>query len=307
MMKTKSFLLTALIAIAAVAASAQPADIQTVLAQKLALQNKTVLDKGRRVTKTGIALSEICDLTDPVEERVFREYGAIWIGKNDAFAAFKQAINGDSIRFIARCMFENEKELALYQSNVASKSLNIGGTTIELQTAAMDALVEARREAATRGLAITPRGGSTAAKRTFEDTLRLWNSRFLPGLDHWTGRGRISARDAAAARQMSIRPQVERVLEWESKGIWFSKDLSKSILYSVAAPGASQHVFMLALDVEQYSNPQVRAILAKHGWFQTVKSDMPHFTYLGVEEKELPSLGLQSVTVGGQKFWIPRM
>lgn len=306
-MGTRLLLLTALAAFAAMAAAAQPETIQTVLAQKLALQNKTVLDNGRRVTKTGIALSEICDLNDPVEERVFREYGAIWVGNNDAFAAFKQAINGNSIRFVASCMFDNETELALYQSNVASKSLNVGGTTIELQSAAMDALVEARREAASLGLAITPRGGSTAAKRTFEDTRRLWNSRFLPGLDHWTARGRISAKDAGAARQLAIRPQVARVLEWESKGIWFSKDLSKSILYSVAAPGASQHVFMLALDVEQYANPKVRAVLAKHGWFQTVKSDMPHFTFLGVDEKDLPSLGLQSVTVGGQKFWIPRM
>jgi hypothetical protein len=64
---------------------------------------------------------------------------------------------------------------------------------------------------------------------------------------------------------------------------------------------------MLALDVEQYSNASVRKILADHGWFQTVKSDMPHFTYLGVKESELPSLGLRPVNVDGQKFWIPNV
>ncbi|HNU07534.1 MAG TPA: hypothetical protein PKO33_07170, partial [Pyrinomonadaceae bacterium] len=96
------------------------------------------------------------------------------------------------------------------------------------------------------------------------------------------------------------------VLAWEENDWFFSTDFSKSILYSVAAPGASQHIFMIALDVEQFSNPRVRAILAKHGWFQTVKSDLPHFTYMGVQEKELPALGLEPVTVGGQRFWIPR-
>jgi hypothetical protein len=64
---------------------------------------------------------------------------------------------------------------------------------------------------------------------------------------------------------------------------------------------------MLALDIEQFANKDVRAILARHGWFQTVKSDLPHFTYLGVEELQLPSLGLQAVFVSGQKFWIPKM
>jgi hypothetical protein len=75
----------------------------------------------------------------------------------------------------------------------------------------------------------------------------------------------------------------------------------------VAAPGASQHIFMVALDVEQFANKAVRDILAAHGWFQTVKSDMPHFTYLGVKETELPALGLKREFSGGQKFWIPNV
>ena len=62
---------------------------------------------------------------------------------------------------------------------------------------------------------------------------------------------------------------------------------------------------MLALDVVQFSNSQVRKVLADNGWFQTVKSDAPHFTYLGVKESDLSDLGLKSVMVGSQKFWIP--
>jgi len=64
---------------------------------------------------------------------------------------------------------------------------------------------------------------------------------------------------------------------------------------------------MLAFDVSQFGNARVRRILARHGWFQTVKSDLPHFTYLGVEEKDLPALGLRRVETGGQVFWIPNI
>src|SRR5689334_16263407 len=69
---------------------AQQNDIETVLAQKLADKPKTVLENGKRVTKNGIVLSEICDLSDPVASRVFREYGAMFVGKNNVFAEFKQ-------------------------------------------------------------------------------------------------------------------------------------------------------------------------------------------------------------------------
>lgn len=86
-----------------------------------------------------------------------------------------------------------------------------------------------------------------------------------------------------------------------------SKDHSKSILYSVAPPGGSQHLSLLALDVKEHDNATVRAILAQYGWFQTVISDLPHFTYLGVEEQELSSLGLKVVALEGKYFWVPEI
>jgi len=49
----------------------------------------------------------------------------------------------------------------------------------------------------------------------------------------------------------------------------------------------------------------VRALLAKYKWYQTVVSDLPHFTYLGVEESGLSGLGLKKVTDGGRTFWVP--
>ena len=62
---------------------------------------------------------------------------------------------------------------------------------------------------------------------------------------------------------------------------------------------------MLAFDVKEYENAKVRAILAKHGWYQTVVSDLPHFTFLGAAESELKELGLKRVKNGGRVFWVP--
>ena len=69
----------------------------------------------------------------------------------------------------------------------------------------------------------------------------------------------------------------------------------------------SQHLSMLAFDATEFGNKRVRTVLAKHGWFRTVKGDEPHFTYLGYKESELSGLGLKRVTTGKGEFWIPNM
>ena len=283
---------------------AQQTDIKTYLAQRLA---GIQLKDGNKTIKKGISLDEICDLNDPVANRIFREYGAMFVGKDAVFAGFRLVQDDNGIKFFVNCVFRDEREVNSYQTSIRTKSANIGGTNIELREDAMDALQAAIKEGRQKGLQITPRGGSIGAKRSYQDTARLWDSRFLPALNYWVGKGRISRAEAEAAKAMDISGQVKKVFEWEDKKLWFSKDLTKSILYSVAAPGASQHIFMVALDVEQFTSKPVRDLLAKHGWFQTVKSDLPHFTYLGVEESQLPALGLESVTVSGQKFWIPNL
>ncbi|HEX8736765.1 MAG TPA: hypothetical protein VF721_15645, partial [Pyrinomonadaceae bacterium] len=146
-----------------------------------------------------------------------------------------------------------------------------------------------------------------SARRSYTQTVELWASRVNPALTHWVGKGKISPQEAERIKALSPTAQVAEVLRLEEQGIYFSKDLSKSILYSVAAPGTSQHLSLLALDVEQFANPNVREILARHGWFQTVQSDLPHFTYLGLKETELPASGLKAVFFNGQKFWIPNL
>ncbi|HKS26879.1 MAG TPA: hypothetical protein VJS44_03625 [Pyrinomonadaceae bacterium] len=242
----------------------------------------------------GLRLVEVCDLTDPVGRRIMEDYGAVFVA-------------AESILPPPVCIFSSEAEVIRFQTEAKFRAAVLGGTRIELQPAAMDALLAAREEARREGLDITPRGGEEAARRSYQDTVRLWNTRFLPALSYWMKRGRLTKEQVARLKSLSLTEQVREVLELEADGIYFSKDFSKSILYSIAAPGTSQHIMMLALDVDQFMDGRVRRILARHGWFQTVKSDLPHFTYLGLEERELPSRGLRQVTSGSQLFWIPNV
>jgi hypothetical protein len=252
----------------------------------------TVLKKA--LEARNLKLENVCDESDPVSRRVLEDYGAMFVADTSVLPP-------------PVCMFTSEADVLKFQTEAKSKAAVIGGARIELQPAAMDALLAAREEAHQSGLDITPRGGAEAARRSYDDTLRLWNTRFLPALAHWNKLGRLSKEQVERLRNLPLRDQVREVLELEKQGIFFSKDFSKSILYSIAAPGSSQHIAMLALDVDQFTDERVRRILARHGWFQTVKSDMPHFTYLGLAEKDLPARGLRSVLVGKQLFWIPNI
>lgn len=237
-------------------------------------------------------IAHICPDDDEVARRVLHDYGAIFVGI-------------DGIHPPPVCVFTSEEQVVQFQNTAGIASTAIGDAVIELQPAALHALLNARAGAQAEGLDITPRDGAEAARRSYADTVRLWNSRFLPALEHWTKVGRLTSEDAERLRALPIDRQVAEVLELEKQKIFFSKDLSKSVLYSIAAPGTSQHIAMLAFDANEFLDPRVRRIMAEHGWFQTVLSDLPHFTFLGLKEDELPSRGLKSVEIDNQKFWIP--
>lgn len=240
----------------------------------------------------GTSIADICPADDVVARRVLHDYGAMFVG-------------ADTVLPPPLCVFTSEDEVARFQNEAGWTAGTFGDAVIELQPAAMAALLQANEVARSQGLKISPRDGAEAARRSYADTVRLWNSRFLPALAHWTKADRLSESEAERLRNLPIKDQVPEVLELEKKGIFFSKDLSKSVLYSIAAPGTSQHIAMLAFDANEFQHPEVREILAQHGWFQTVLSDLPHFTYLGLAEADLPSRGLKMVEVDGQNFWIP--
>jgi hypothetical protein len=239
-------------------------------------------------------VESICNTSDGVAERILEEYGAM-------FLAVKKVTPPPV------CVFTTEEQVTRFQEAAGYATENIADAEIQLQPEAMKALLKAREEAQKESFDITPRGGTEAARRNYDDSMRLWDTRFLPALDYWHSQERLTAEQVSRLRNLPLHDQVAEVLELEKSGIFFSKDLSKSILYSIAAPGTSQHIAMLALDVTEFQNPRVREILAKHGWFQTVLSDLPHFTFLGLKEKDLPKHGLKSVEADGQIFWIPNV
>ena len=239
-----------------------------------------------------LALAQICPGDDVVARRVLHDYGAMFVAAGTVLPP-------------PVCVFTSEEGVATFQMAAGWTAVDICDATIELQPAAMAALVQARAAARSEGLDITPRDGAEGSRRNYADTVRLWNSRFLPALNHWQKVGRLSQEQVDRLRALAINKQVEKVLDLEQQGIFFSKDLSKSVLYSIAAPGTSQHIAMLAFDANEFYDARVREIMATAGWFQTVLSDLPHFTFLGLAESELPDRGLKAVEVDGQKFWIP--
>jgi hypothetical protein len=245
----------------------------------------------RALARGGAGFESCCPPGDAVARRVLVEYGSMFVA--------------EGVLIPPVCVFESAEAVESFQRRAGWRVESLEGVEIGLQPAAMKALLAARTEGQALGLAITPRGGTEAGRRTFDDTLRLWRSRCDPALEHWCERGRLSRREAERLRDLPVREQVAAVLKLEGEGLFFSKDLRKSILHSVAAPGTSQHIAMLAFDVTEYADPRVRRLLARHGWYQTVVSDLPHFTYLGVTEEELPARGLRRVESGGQEFWVP--
>jgi hypothetical protein len=229
---------------------------------------------------------------EPVGRRLLKEYGAVFVARGVAVPP--------------TVIFKNEREVSEFQASVDKSQAVIGGFRIELQAAALRALKKAVAEAVEKNLSITPRGAD-AARRSYSDTVELWASRVNPALAHWLEKGRLTPAEVRRLKSLSPVAQIPEILRLEESGIFFSKDFSKTILYSVAAPGASQHLSMLALDVAEHENAASRALLANHGWHQTVVSDLPHFTYLGAAQSELPSLGLKKISSGGRDFRIPAL
>src|SRR5829696_4410714 len=244
------------------------------------------------LARRGGASRVTCDGRDPVARRILNEYGAVFFASGGALPP-------------PVCIFSGAEEVETFQRAATVSAQEMGGVLIELQPAALRALLAAREEARGLGLDITPRDGSESARRGYADTVRLWNSRLLPALEYWRAQGRLSDVEAERVRSMPVREQVGAVLELERGGVYFSKDFSKSILHSVAAPGASQHLSLLAFDAAQYADGRVRGVLARHGWFRTVRSDYPHFTYLGLPESRLPAHGLKRIETRDGEFWVP--
>ena len=271
--------------------------VDVVLAQPpIALRLRDYLDarfsQQTVLNRKKVSFSEVCDIdTDALASRVFREYGAMYAA-------------GDDVILPPKCIFNSEQDLAAFQKSLKTRAAVISGVTIELQQAAMEALLDAVDEIEPRRF--TPLDGAIAGRRSYSDSVRIWNSRFIPALNYWVSKRRITRADADAALLMPVAAQVAKVTDWEAQGIYFNTSRTRSIFSSVAPPGTSQHLSLLAFDVVQNNDRKIREALNRNGWYQTVVGDSPHFTYLGLPEIELAKRGLKSVVRGGHTFWVPK-
>jgi hypothetical protein len=241
----------------------------------------------------GIEIGEFCKMSSKVERRIFKEYGAVFLN-NDA-----------AVKMPNRCRFKDEEEVSAYQENLKTSRKIVGERVIELQQPAMDALLKAIDKAG----AITPKGNNPA-RRSFAAVQSSWDGTVKDGAGYWMANAnakgkKLSAGDAKKLNSQTGEAQIKRVFELEDEGFFFHPDRTRSIAVYTAIPGASQHLLMLALDVVEYAEKKVRDALAENGWFQTVYRDRPHFTYLGLKQSELPSLGLKTEKYEGREFWIP--
>ena len=240
-------------------------------------------------------LEKFCPVTtNVVAARVLREYGAVYAA-------------GESVTLPPVCIWNGESEVLRFQKSVKTRSIEPGGLPMIFQEKAADSLHKAISEALEQGLRITPLDGVIAGSRSYGDTLMLWNGRFFSGLDYWTKRGRLTAADRDNISRVDLQKRIEMILAWESRGMFFSTDKSRSILSSVAPPGTSQHLSMLAFDVVEYGQPAIREIMNRNGWFQTVVGDPTHFTFLDLPESALPGRGLRPVERGRTRYWVPNI
>jgi len=247
----------------------------------------------RRIEPASSSFNKFC----PVDQsrfarRVFTEYGAMFVASED-------------VQLPDVCYFPDETAAAKFQSTLKTSSTMIGGAEIKLQAPAMAAFLKVLDAARQLNVRIAPLDGSIAAARTYSDTVNIWDSRYQPALRIWTAQGRLQAGATDQLRSMPLATQVERVIDLESQGLLFGTGRRSSIFASTAPPGASQHLSLIAFDVAGPITPLITAVFNANGWFQTIKGDADHFTYLGVFEGELPKRGLRQVYYNGFRYWVP--
>ncbi len=228
-------------------------------------------------------------ISNPIERRLFAEYGAIFV----TTATPPPVI-----------MFFDADQVQAFQSSRDVGRAFFGEHEILLQSSALESLI-----AAASDKSFTARAPDAGA-RSYDDTVKLWTRNVSRGLDHWESLGRINSEKAQSIRRLPPGDQVAQILNLEDADqLYFGTYFDKSILYSVAAPGASQHLSLLAFDVAEYQDEEVEQALGKRGWYRTVPNDLPHFTYVGHKEDSLSALGLKRIERDyGERvycFWTP--
>lgn len=228
---------------------------------------------------------------DAAHATVMRLYGATFVAK-------------PGLKLPPYAVFEAPAQVRSYQKTLPLKRMKVGRYNVVLQTEALDAFNEAEKEAAQNKLRISP-VGDIASLRSYEDTAYIWHKYLEKGLNYWVANHKVKPQEARRILALPPRAQLNAVLALEEKGLYLHANHIHSIMNLAAPPGGSQHISGLAMDIEEHQNPKVREILNRHGFFQTVLHDSPHFIFLGRKAEELANLGLISVFSNGRQYWIP--
>ncbi|MEH2327186.1 MAG: D-alanyl-D-alanine carboxypeptidase family protein [Nostoc sp.] len=174
-------------------------------------------------------------------------------------------VNQDvGIKLPQKDIFANEQETQEFQGSLTMDHVD-GTKDCYLQKSAADALKKARVR---QQIPLKSGYGSGDCTRTFNTNLIFWQK--------------------YANNQILAKVQQGK----ETK-----------VLGLVAPPGTSQHLWGLAIDLHVSSKEQRKA-LNQNGWFQTVQNDLPHWTYVGLTEDNLPLFGFKKQVVGGITYWI---
>ena len=145
-------------------------------------------------------------LASPVEQRLFAEYGALFV---------TTATPPPTI------IFADAAEVDAFQSQLTVGRARLGDYEMTLQTEALDALIRAASEMNDHEGQITARAADSGA-RSYQDTLNLWTRNVTRGLDHWEAEARITSARAAQIRQLAAVEQVSLILEIEAREQLFS-------------------------------------------------------------------------------------
>ncbi|MBG1267427.1 D-alanyl-D-alanine carboxypeptidase family protein [Nostoc sp. WHI] len=174
-------------------------------------------------------------------------------------------VNQDiGIKLPPKDIFATEQETQEFQATLTMGHVD-GTNDCYLQKSAADALNKARIQ---QHIPLKSGYGSGDCTRTFNTNLRFWQK----------------------YANNQILAKVKQGQETKILGI-------------VAPPGTSQHLWGLAIDL-RISNQKQRQALNQNGWFQTVENDVPHWTYVGLSEENLPVFGFKSKILRGITYWI---
>lgn len=168
------------------------------------------------------------------------------------------------IKLPQKVLFTNEQETKQFQSSLTLTQVK-NTSQCYLQKSAAEAFNQARAQVQ---IPLKSGYGASDCTRSFATNLRFW-------------------------QKYANNKTLEQVRQ--------GKEIK--ILGIVAPPGASQHLWGLAIDLRVTTEAQ-KQVLNQNGWYRTVENDIPHWTYVGLPLEKLTQFGFQNKVVENVTYWL---